>query len=93
VKTPRPKISTSHVGADAFVRPSRAKLGRISTPEAPVLFEGKKLKTKIYAREELMPGRKYSGPAIVTEYSATTVIPPGKRFHLDHASNLIVTIR
>jgi N-methylhydantoinase A len=90
VKTPRPKISTAHVGADAFVRPSRAKLGRIPAPEAPVLFEGKKLKTKIYAREELMPGKKYSGPAIVTEYSATTVIPPGKRFRLDRAANVIV---
>ena len=62
-------------------------------PEAPVQFEGKKLATKIYSRDELQPGKEYSGPAIITEYSATTVIPPGKRFHLDRAANLIVTIR
>jgi len=83
----------SHVGTGAFARPGRAKLGSPSTPKAPVLFDRKNLSTAIYSRDALMPGRKYSGPAIVTEYSATTVIPPGKHFHLDPASNLIVTIR
>ena len=87
------RSTTSHVGADAFVRPSRAKLGKLSPPGSPVLFESKKLLTKIYARDDLQPGKKYSGPAIITEYSATTVIPPGKSFRLDRASNLIVTIR
>ena len=66
---------------------------RLSTPKAPVLFDGKKLTTAIYSRDALKPGKTYSGPAIITEYSATTVIPPGKRFHLDPAANLIVTIR
>ncbi len=80
----------NHVGTAALGRPSRAKLG---SPKAPVIFDGKKLATNIYARAELQSGRKYSGPAIVTEYSATTVIPPAKFFHLDRASNLIVTIR
>ena len=87
------KSATSHVGADAFVRPSRAKLGRFSSPSTPVLFDGKKLESKIYSRDELRPGKKYPGPAIITEYSATTVIPPGKSFHLDRAFNLIVNIR
>jgi N-methylhydantoinase A/oxoprolinase/acetone carboxylase beta subunit len=41
----------------------------------------------------LKPGKTYSGPAIITEYSATTVIPPKTRFLLDAAANLIVTIR
>jgi N-methylhydantoinase A len=57
------------------------------------MFDGKKLNTAIYSRDALNPSRIFPGPAIVTEYSATTVIPPGKRFHLDPASNLIVTIR
>jgi N-methylhydantoinase A len=84
--------STARVGADAFVRPGRAKLGRPSTLKAPVLFEGTKQETRIYSRDELEPGKKYSGPAIITEYSATTVIPPGKSFHLDRAGNLIITL-
>jgi N-methylhydantoinase A len=73
--------------------PARAKLGSPSTPKAPVQFEGKKLATAIHSRDTLRPNKSYPGPAIITEYSATTVIPPHKRFHVDPAANLIVTIR
>ncbi len=104
VKTPQPGITAvpaggtphlgkiAHVGTGTLARPGRATLGSFSTPEVLVLFNRKKLKTKTYSRDNLQPGKKYSGPAIITEYSATTVIPPGKRFHLDRASNLIITI-
>ena len=83
----------NHVGTGAFARPGRATLGSISSPRSWVLFDGKKLPTNIYSRDALKPGKKYSGPAMVTEYSATTVIPPRKRFYVDPASNLFVTIR
>ena len=86
------KITTMWGRPPSAVQAEQSSAGS-SPPEAPVLFDGKKLATKIYSRDELHPGKKYSGPAILTEYSATTVIPPGKRFHLDHAANLIVTIR
>ncbi len=82
-----------HVGTGAFARPGRAKPGRLSLPKAPVLFDGKKLATAIHSRGTLKPGKTYSGPAVITEYSATTVIPPNTRFQLDSAANLIVTIR
>jgi N-methylhydantoinase A len=92
--------STAHAAMGVFASlpgaksrgPGRAKLGGPSVPKAPVVFDGKKLATTIYSRDDLKPGMTYRSPAIITEYSATTVIPPGKRFHLDHASNLIVTI-
>jgi N-methylhydantoinase A len=84
---------TDHVGTGAFARPGRAKLGRLSSPKVPVLFEGKKQATRIYFRAELQPRKHYPGPAIITEYSATTVIPPTKHFHLDRANNLIVSAR
>ncbi|MFZ1010557.1 MAG: hydantoinase/oxoprolinase family protein [Candidatus Sulfotelmatobacter sp.] len=87
------KPTTAHVGTAALGRPGRAKLGLPSALKAPVAFDSKKLATAIYSREALVPGKIYHGPAIITEYSATTLIPPGKRFHLDPASNLIVTIR
>jgi N-methylhydantoinase A len=89
VKSPPLKSITSRMGTDAFVRPRRAKLG---SPSRPVQFNGKKLSSAIYSREALTPGKKYSGPAIITEYSATIVIPTGKHFSLDGFSNLIVTI-
>jgi N-methylhydantoinase A len=86
------KSAIAHGGMAAPSRQGRTKPGRIYPPEAQVLFDGKKLKTTIYSRNELRVGKKYSGPAIVTEYSATTVIPIGKRFYLDDAENLIVRV-
>ncbi len=93
MKSPKLEIGKAHVGTAAPGRPSRAKLGRVSPPRVPVFFDSKKLPTPIYSRDEVRPGKKYSGPAIITEYSATTVIPPGSRFHIDRATNLIVNIR
>ena len=100
VKSPQSKGISKPGGTAALVSvsrakprdPSRAKLGRLSSPQVDVLFDGKKLATKLYSRSELHPNQSYCGPAILTEYSATTVIPPGKRFHIDKADNLIVTI-
>lgn len=71
---------------------------RTSTPSllpgaVPVFYGGKKVATAVHARERLLPGRKYSGPAVITEYSATTVVPPGASFHLDRAQNLVLEIR
>jgi N-methylhydantoinase A len=80
-----------HVGTAAPGRPGRATLGRLSPLKAPVLFDGKKQETTIHSRNTLQSGKHYTGPAIITEYSATTVIPPGKHFHVDRANNLIVT--
>jgi N-methylhydantoinase A len=93
VKSKPPEAVTTHVGTDAFVRPGRAKRGGPSPLNAPVIFERKKQETRIYSRDALRPGKKYQGPAIITEYSATTVIAPRTSFYLDSASNLIVTIR
>jgi N-methylhydantoinase A len=73
--------------------PGRAKLDLVSTSKVPVLFDSKKFPTAIYSREELKQAKIYRGPAIITEYSATTVVPPRKYFRLDRAANLIVTIR
>jgi len=58
--------------------------------EARVIFDGPRIKTKLYARAGLGKSKSYRGPAIVTEYSATTVVPPGKSFRIDAAGNLII---
>jgi N-methylhydantoinase A len=82
-----------YVGTGAFARPGRAKLGSMSSPRSTVLFDGKKRETTIHSRDDLAPGKQYRGPAIITEYSATTVIPPGAKFHLDRAANLVISLR
>lgn len=63
------------------------------TEQAKVLFAQQAVLTTIHDREHLQPLTKYKGPAIVTEYSATTVIPPRKRFWLDRSGNLMVQMR
>jgi len=81
------------IGTAAPGRPSQARLGSVSPSEVPVLFDTRKHPTRIYARAALRPGKQYTGPAIITEYSATTVIPPSTKFHLDRAANLVIILR
>lgn len=80
--------TTTHVGISGAGRAS-AKIDEPPSEKRPVLFGDKKLSTNIYSRDALLPRKRYAGPAIVTEYSATTVIPPGWRFYIDRAANLI----
>ena len=56
----------------------------------PVIFEGEALPTDFYRREALRPGNRIAGPAIVTEFSATTVIPPNFSAVVDTYQNLIL---
>jgi N-methylhydantoinase A len=58
-----------------------------------VLFSGRKHPTAIYDRSKLEAGNRVSGPAIVTEYSATTSIPPPWTGHVDSYGNLILEPR
>jgi N-methylhydantoinase A len=57
---------------------------------APVFFGGKFRRAAVIAREQLKPGHRGHGPAVITEYSATTLIPPGLPFTVDAAGNLII---
>ena len=84
--------SKEPVGTAAPGRPGRAKSGSSANSLVNTVFVNKTLKTKLYAREELTIRKTYSGPAVITEYSATSVIPPGKRFHVDRAANLVVAL-
>ena len=56
-----------------------------------VVFEGEARLTDFYRREALQPGNQIAGPAIVTEFSATTVIPPNFSAVVDAYQNLILT--
>ena len=60
------------------------------TVQNPVIFEGEVLPTNFYRREALCPGNRIVGPAIVTEFSATTVIPPNFSAVVDVYQNLIL---
>jgi N-methylhydantoinase A len=55
-----------------------------------VYFEGGWLDTDIYERDGLPAHVRVSGPCIVEEPAATTVVPPGLNAHLDALGNLIL---
>lgn len=63
----------------------------VFVPERTAVFcEGKKIRAAVYDRNSLRSGRKYSGAAVVTEYSATTFVPPGAQFWLDKTASLVI---
>jgi len=51
----------------------------------------KKLKTAFYERTELVAGNVVDGPAIITQFDSTTVVPPGFSCKVDRVGNLVVT--
>ena len=58
-----------------------------------VSFRGRGKKTAVYDRSRLRAGNRLPGPAIVTEYSATTLIPPEWSGRVDRIGNLILEPR
>ncbi|HEY6251528.1 MAG TPA: hydantoinase/oxoprolinase family protein [Candidatus Angelobacter sp.] len=66
------------------------KAGKLKESSAQVWFSGKRHKTFVVPRESLKPGKIHRGPAIVTEYSGTTVVPPGHKFLADKTGNLMI---
>ncbi len=55
------------------------------------IFDGKMFETPVYDRVALRPGNRISGPAIVAETSATTVVAPDYEARVDPYSNLLMT--
>jgi N-methylhydantoinase A len=46
-------------------------------------------RTRLYDRSEFLPGMALAGPAVVTQYDTTTVLPPGWLARIDAVGNLI----
>jgi len=59
--------------------------------ERQVWFGGAQHATRIYDRAKLQPGMAFAGPAIVTEFDATTVVLPGYSAAVDVNFNLLIT--
>jgi N-methylhydantoinase A len=57
-----------------------------------VMFGNEWMETKVFDRSLLLPGNSFVGPAIVHEYSATTLVPPGCKATVDSFSNLIIEV-
>jgi N-methylhydantoinase A len=57
-----------------------------------VYFDARRVRASIYRREHLGAGSKLATPCIVTEYSATTIVPAGTAANLDRFGNLILSV-
>jgi N-methylhydantoinase A len=51
------------------------------------------LPTPVYNRTSLPAGANVTGPAIITQFDATTVVPPDATLHVDEALNLIMELQ
>ncbi|TFE67004.1 hydantoinase/oxoprolinase family protein [Methylacidiphilum caldifontis] len=70
--------------------------GSIPSPEAKldtrmVFFQKKEWLTPFYLREKLKGGNKLKGPAVIVEYSATTVVNPSYEASVDSFGNLFIS--
>jgi N-methylhydantoinase A len=57
-----------------------------------IYFDGVPLRSKVYNREALVPGAVIHGPAMITEYTSATLLPPGCHAQVDGFANLVITI-
>jgi N-methylhydantoinase A len=57
-----------------------------------VYFDEKFQQTRIYNRDLLLPGDMLAGPAIISEYSSATVLPPADVLRVDDLSNLVIEV-
>jgi N-methylhydantoinase A len=57
-----------------------------------VWFEGKWMQTHVYQREQLARNFEFSGPAIIEQLDATTVVEPADRARIDSYGNVIIQI-
>ena len=93
-------IRVRAIGEMPGLKPVLVKKGTATPPKgalkltADAWFEknGKpaKFKTKFYERTELLAGNKMQGPAIITQFDSTSVVPPGYSAEVDKHGNLII---
>jgi N-methylhydantoinase A len=79
--TPKPKFRRAR---SAGARPPAEACFK----RAPVWFDGRARPTDFYVRERLRPGNRIAGPAVIAEYSATAVVPPGWCLEVDGWENI-----
>ncbi|MEZ7197732.1 hydantoinase/oxoprolinase family protein [Pseudodesulfovibrio karagichevae] len=80
-KTPEPgTMSGEEIAAEA----------RLGTQQA--VFDGAAVAAAILDRAALAPGNRFTGPAIVTEYTSTIVVPPWAEVRVDPWSNLVMRL-
>lgn len=80
--TPKPVLKKIRTGS------ADARQALVSTSQ--VWFAGRRQRTSIYDRTQLRAGNRVPGPAVVTEYSATSLIPAHWTGSVDPYGNILL---
>ncbi len=80
------KLAQTRIGA------SRQRRKTKPHHEVTAHIDGRKATVGLYKRNELLAGTKLQTPCIVTEYSATTLIPSDAHARVDQFGNLLIEI-
>ena len=80
----------------AVPKPALAEAAGTPGPATPggraaVFLDGAERDAALFDRADLLPGRHFTGPAIVSQDDCTTVVPPGFSAEVDLRGNLILT--
>jgi N-methylhydantoinase A len=82
--------------SDAYVPPRREPLpgdgSSARYSERPICFDGAWVQSGFYRRDGLAPGDSIAGPAMVTEYTSATLLPPGSSLTVDALGNLVIAV-
>lgn len=86
------RCRAAHHNHNLLVRPAE-KAGMAKPAGENVVYVcGGPAKVPVFRREELPPGCRLIGPAVVAEAHATTLLNPGDVLHVDEAGNLLITV-
>ena len=77
------KIAEPAKGVKAVAMQSRAAIDCV--------LVGRRCSAKLLARDELRAGDSLSGPAVISEYSATTLVPHGWTGRVDEYGQILLT--
>jgi N-methylhydantoinase A len=64
--------------------------GTAQVDTIPMYIDGQWRQAPVYDRQRLCAGNRVAGPALITEYSATTVVPAAFVVHVDQQHNLVI---
>jgi N-methylhydantoinase A len=62
------------------------------SPKTRVYLTERPARVPVYSRDDLSVGAQIDGPAVITEYSSTTLIPPRCKVEVDRWLNLVIEV-
>ncbi len=87
-------LRVSAVGAiDKHVHSFKAQVGQNPLKgKRDIIFDGQGIETDVLERDHMPVGEVYSGPLVIDEHSATTVVPPGYSVSIEENGHMIIKV-